>query len=86
MAFKNAVFKEIVKIRELKSKPKLKDILGYAKKQGQKISELSEENRELIISKLKILYDNKGGKMMIQREDKQFTELMRYINRVHKGT
>jgi len=61
---KNVVFQIIIKIRDEKRKPKLKDILRvFSNLEGK-------EQKESVINKLKILYD--GSDNMPEAEDLKF--------------
>ena len=75
---KNAVFAEIESIREIKKKPKLKEVLKAFSKFAN-----DKKGKNFIIDKLKALYSN-APVVIDQGEDEKFNNLIGLLNRIHK--
>lgn len=78
--FKNIVFNFVDEIRAEKRKPKLGQVLKvFERFRGD------AQGRSFIIEKLRALYSNANTEFSGKREDKKYTELMRWFNRLHKS-
>lgn len=79
--FKNIVFNFVDEIRAEKRKPKLGQVLkAFERFRGD------SSGRSFIIEKLRALYSNNDTDLLEgKKEDKKYTELMRWFNRLHKS-
>ena len=79
--FKNIVFNFVDEIRAEKRKPKLGQVLKVFERFKN-----DKSGRSFIIDKLRALYSNNNSEILDEkREDKKYTELMRWFNRLHKS-
>ena len=77
---KNVVIKRIAEIKELKSKPGLKEAIQIT--MGRK-AEKDEKARKKLKSKVMALYE-KEISAVLNEEDKRFTRVLLQIDRLHK--
>jgi hypothetical protein len=76
---KNIVFNEVEKIREIKKKPKLKEVLiAFSKYKN------NPKGKNFIIDKLHALYSNDKNIQIQHDEDPKFNRLIGLLNRIHK--